>query len=250
MKATNPPQSARGEHAAGDDGTASMTPARSGSPRIWMAFAGYATAIVVSALTGGLAASLTGDADGVATMVAGQVGFWAVLVATVLRETPAWGRPVADRLNLRFRWVDAPVGLVVGVATQLVVVPALYLPFRSLIDDDELSGPARDLLGGASGLGLVVIGVSVVVVAPIVEELFFRGLLLGAVQHRWGTAAAVVASSVVFGATHFQPLLLPALATAGGVFAVSAVRTGRLGTAIAVHGAFNATTVVAVGLLS
>lgn len=247
MKATTPAQPAPVDRPDGGDGTMSSTP--TGSPRLWMAFAGYAAAVVVSVFTGGLAASLTGDADGVATMVAGQIGFWAVLVATLLHETPAQGWPAGDRLGLRFRWVDAPIGLVVGVATQLVVIPALYLPFRSLIDDD-LSGPARDLLGGASGLGLAVIGVSVVVVAPVVEELFFRGLLLGAMQHRSGTAAAVAASSVVFGATHFQPLLLPALATAGAVFAVSAVRTGRLGTAIAVHAAFNATTFVAVGLLS
>lgn len=214
-----------------------------------MAVAGYVAAIVVSVLAGGIAASVTGDADGVATMVAGQVGFWAVLVATVLHEAPARGRPLAERLGLRFRWVDVPVGVCVGVATQLLVIPALYLPFRSLLDDDDLSGPARDLLSSASGLGLAVIGVSVVVVAPVVEELFFRGLLLGAMQRRWGAVTAVVASSVVFGATHFQPLLLPALATAGAVFAVSAVRTGRLGTAIAVHMAFNATTFVAVGLL-
>lgn len=214
-----------------------------------MAFAGYVAAIVVSALTGGLAASLTGEADGVVTMVAGQVGFWAVLVATVLHELPGRDQPVTARLGLRFRWVDAPIGLVVGVATQLVVVPALYLPFRSLIDDD-LSGPARNLLDGAGGVGLAVIGVSVVVVAPVVEELFFRRLLLRAMEHQWGTAAAVVGSSVVFGATHFQPLQFPALATAGAVFAVSAVRTGRLGTAVAVHAAFNATTFVTIGLLS
>lgn len=250
MKAASPPEPAPGDRTDDGDGTDTMTMPRTGSPRVWMAFAGYAAAIVVSALTGGLAASLTGDADGVATMVAGQVGFWAVLVATVLHETPTRGRPAADRLNLRVRWVDAPVGLVVGVATQLLVLPALYLPFRSLIDDDDLSGPARDLLGGASGLGLAVIGVSVVVVAPVVEELFFRGLLLGAMQHRWGTAAAVAASSIVFGATHFQLLQLPALATVGAIFAVSAVRTGRLATAIAVHAAFNATTFVALGLLS
>lgn len=244
MKATSPPEPAPA--ARTHDHTVTMT---TSSPRVWMAFAGYAAAIVVSALTGGVASSITGDADGVATMVAGQVGFWAVLVAIVLHEAPARDRPVAERLGLRFRWVDAPVGLVVGVATQLLVIPALYLPFRSLIDDDDLSGPARDLLGGAGGLGLAIIGVSVVVVAPVVEELFFRGLLLGGMQRRWGTVAAVVASSVVFGATHFQPLLLPALATAGAVFAVATVRTGRLGTAIAMHMAFNATTFVAVGLL-
>jgi len=245
MQATSPP-----EPAPADRGSPRTVPTGGGRPRLGIVFAGYVAAIAASALTGGVAASLTGDADGMGTMVAGQIGFWAVLVATVLYEAPGRGRPIVDRVGLRFRLLDAPVGLIVGVATQLVVVPALYLPFRSLVDDEDLSGPARDLLGDASGLGLVVIGVSVVVAAPVVEELFFRGLLLEAMQRRWGTIAALVASSVVFGATHFQPVLLPALATAGAVFAVSAVRTGRLGTAIAVHAAFNATTFVAVGLLS
>lgn len=228
-----------------------MTVTRTTGPRLAVAFAGYVAAIVASALIGGVAAALTGDSDGIVTMVAGQLGFWAVLLATVWHELPGQGdEPVTVGLGLRFRWVDVPIGLVVGVATQLIVLPALYLPFRSFIDDDDLSGPARDLIDGTRGFGLAAIGVSVVFVAPVVEELFFRGLLLRAMQHRWGTAAAVVGSAVVFGATHFQALQLPALATAGGVFALAAVRTGRLGTAIAVHAAFNATTFVAIGLLS
>lgn len=226
-----------------------MTAARTGPPRLAVAIAGYAAALVVSALTGGLVAGVAGGTDTVAALVAGQVGFWAVLVATVLHETPRRQEPLMARLGLRFEWLDAPVGVVVGVATQLVVVPALYLPFRSLIDEDDLSGPARDLLDGAGGFELLAVGLSVVVIAPVVEELFFRGLLLRAMQQRWTTILAVVGSSVVFGATHFQPLQFPALAGAGAVFAVAAVRTGRLGTAIAVHAAFNATTFVAVGLL-
>lgn len=218
------------------------------APRLGVALAGYATAIVTSALTGGIVAGMAGGVDSVAATVAGQLGFWSVLVAVVFYEMPDRAVPVAQRLGLRFRWVDAPAGVVVGLATQLLVLPALYLPFRSLIDDD-LSGPARDLLGGAGGVGLAVIGVSVVAVAPVVEELFFRGLLLRSVQVRWGTTTAVAGSSLFFGATHFQPLQFPALATAGAVFAFAAVRTGRLGTAITVHAAFNATTFVVIGFL-
>ena len=92
---------------------------------------------------------------------------------------------------------------------------------------------------------MAAMGAAVIVVAPVVEELFFRGLLLGEMQRRWGTAAAVAASSVVFGATHFQPLQFPGLTAAGAVFAIAAVRTRRLGPAIAVHAGFNATTFVA-----
>src|SRR3546814_13149860 len=83
-------------------------------------------------------------------------------------------------------------------------------------------------------------GVGVVVVAPVVEELFFRGLLLGTVRERWGTFAAVIGSSVFFGATHFQPLQFAGLTAAGLVFAAAVVKTGRLGSAIEVHVGFNA----------
>lgn len=91
--------------------------------------------------------------------------------------------------------------------------------------------------------------VGVIVIAPVVEELFFRGLLLGAMRGRWGTVIAVAGSAVVFGATHFQPLQFPALAVAGAVFATAAVRNGRLGPAVAAHAGFNATTFVALVLL-
>lgn len=92
--------------------------------------------------------------------------------------------------------------------------------------------------------------VAVVLVAPVVEELFFRGLLLGALRRRWGTGVAVVGSSLVFGVTHFQPLQFVALTAAGLMFAGAAVRTGRLAAAIAVHAGFNATTFVALALVA
>ena len=214
-----------------------------------VASVGYVAAIVVSALTASAAAGVTGDTDGVATILAGQVGFWVVLVTTFLYARPLRAGAASDDVALRFRWTDLPVGAVIGAATQLVLVPALYLPLGSLIDDDQLSRPARDLFDRLHGTGLIAMAVGVVVIAPIVEELFFRGLLVGAMRGRWGTVPAVTGSSVVFGATHFQPLQVPALALAGAIFATAAVRSGRLGPAVAAHAAFNATTFVALVLL-
>lgn len=216
--------------------------------RLLVALAGYVAAIAVSALAGGLAATAAGTSDSISVLLVGQVAFWSVLVGTVLVVDR--GSVGADALAVRFRWSDLPVGALAGVATQLVLVPAIYLPFRGLIDEDDLAGPARDLLDRVDGAALVVMAVSVIVVAPLVEELFFRGLLLDAIRARWSTAAAVAGSSVVFGATHFQPLQFPALTLAGAVFAVAAVRTGRLGAAVAVHAGFNATTFAALVLLA
>ena len=80
-----------------------------------------------------------------------------------------------------------------------------------------------------------------VVAAPIVEEIFYRGLLLRALERRTGTTWAIVLSSFVFAISHFELLPFPALFLFGAGAAVLAVRTGRLGPGIAAHFAYNAT---------
>ncbi len=210
---------------------------------------GYLLALVAAAITSGVVGLVTLDADGPLTILGGQVGLWAGFVGVVAfaRSRPGAPRHVGA-LHSEIHPRDV-AGLVVGVATQLVLLPLLYLPFRSWFDEDDLSGPAEDLLADFNGILLVLMGVGVVLIAPIVEELFFRGLLLGTLRERWGTLAAVIGSSVFFGATHFQPLQFAGLTAAGLVFAAAVVKTGRLGTAIAVHVGFNATTFAALVLL-
>jgi len=210
---------------------------------------GYLLALVAAGIASGVVGLVTLDADGPLTILAGQVGLWAGFVGVVVyaRSRPGAPRYVgAVRTELHASDV---LGLVVGVATQLVLLPLLYLPFRSWFDEDDLSAPAEDLLADFNGILLVLMGVGVVLVAPVVEELFFRGLLLGTLRERWGTLAAVIGSSLFFGATHFQPLQFAGLTAAGLVFAAAVVKTGRLGTAIAVHVGFNATTFTALVLL-
>ncbi len=204
--------------------------------------AGYVTAVLAASLTGGLAVLAVGDEDSVWVLAISQLGFWAGLGAVVaFARRRAHGRPVGS-LHEEIRLGDVIGGTVLGVITQLVLLPALYLPFRSAIDDEALSAPAENLIDRVDGVGLLVMGLGVVIVAPIVEELYFRGLLLRTIERRWGVAVAVIGSSLFFGATHFQLLQLPGLTLAGFVFALAVVRTGRIGAAIAVHVGFNATT--------
>ncbi len=135
------------------------------------------------------------------------------------------------------------LGVPAGIVAQLVVIPVLYVPITRLWSVD-VSDPARQRVDEAAGGWLLLFVVVVVLGAPLFEEIFFRGALLGVLRHRYVSVVGVVASSLVFGATHFQIMLLPGLAAAGLVFAFLADRTGRLGPAVWAHVAFNATTVV------
>ena len=127
-----------------------------------------------------------------------------------------------------------------------MLVPAIYLPLLPFIDTEDIEEPARQVMDMAQGPGgVVVVVVGVVLVAPFVEELYFRGLLLRALWGRMGRAATVVVSSVLFGLAHVQLLQLPALVCAFGLVAgLLVVATKRLAPAIWAHAAFNSFTVV------
>lgn len=188
----------------------------------------------------------TGDSDVELTigllLVSSAVG-WLFFVGVPVVATRLKGAgPVAD-LGLRFEWRDL-LAFPLGVVLQAVVVPLLYWPLLEVLDrtTDDVASEARELVDAASGPGILVLVLIVCVGAPFAEELFYRGLLLRAVAKRWTVAAAVVASTVVFGVSHLQGLQLPALLVFGGVAGVLTARTGRLGPAILCHSGFNAFT--------
>lgn len=164
---------------------------------------------------------------------------WLVMVRGVRWADFGWAGPGRGG-----HWRDAWHGLIIGVVAQVAVVPAIYLPILLLTDDLDISGPARDLVDRADGLGIALLVLMVVVLAPVAEELFFRGMALRALEARMARRVALVVSAAFFGLTHFQLLQLPALIMIGLVCGWLAQRDGRLGRAVWAHVGFNATTIV------
>jgi len=176
----------------------------------------------------------------------------------VLSQRPGLRRTsLSDDYGLRLRpWPDIPLGLVIGVASQYLLVPVLELPLQPFVHNlsSKLGHPAQQLLSPVQyrTVSLVVLAVLVCVGSPLVEELFFRGLLLrgllGRFQHlgsRKGPALSIVITGIVFGLAHFETLQFLGLAGFGTLLAYVAYRTGRLGPTIVAHLAFNTTTVIA-----
>jgi hypothetical protein len=178
-----------------------------------------------------------------------QAGLWVGLLGVPLVATRLKGRGIVADLGLRARWQDLWRGGAIGTALQLVALPLLYWPILELLDKgaSELEEPARELTDRADGpLGVILLVLIVGVGAPIVEEIFYRGLFQRALLKRGlPPAAAIGINATVFGASHLQLLQLPALILFGVVAGVLAHRSGRLGPAITAHIAFNMVTVIA-----
>jgi membrane protease YdiL (CAAX protease family) len=172
-----------------------------------------------------------------------QVPLWLGLLGAPLmasREGMSWKRD----LRWSMKPSDVPVGIASGLALQLVLVPLLYVPIFWLFGDQDVEEAARSLVGRAHGpLDVVTLVLVSVVGAPIIEEIFFRGLLFGTIADRRSSAMAIAVSATVFAATHLQLVQFPALVLVGVVHAVLVGRSGRLGPAVWSHAAFNAVTV-------
>jgi len=142
------------------------------------------------------------------------------------------------------------VAIPIGVLTQLVIVPVAYVPLRSIWSDtftaDRLEERTRDLVDVAGDSSLLLLAVLVVVGAPLVEELVYRGLIQRSLAARISEPLALVAASLWFAVIHFRLLELPGLFVAGLVFGACLLVTGRLATAMIAHAAFNATALLVV----
>tara|TARA_B100000131_G_scaffold19465_1_gene19167 strand:- start:1231 stop:1938 length:708 start_codon:yes stop_codon:yes gene_type:complete len=144
----------------------------------------------------------------------------------------------------RFKRSDIFKGLLIGLGTQ-IAAGLLYLPLYVIFDDIDVSEPAKELVDKATGLGVFLLFLVVVVGAPVVEEIFYRGLTLKAFEKKMGGRLALVASSLLFAVAHLQFVQFPALFLFGFVAAYLARKYDRLGRAVWAHVGFNATTVIA-----
>jgi uncharacterized protein len=177
-----------------------------------------------------------------------QAGLWVGFLGVPIMAAKYKGAGAIQDFRIRFTGRDLWFGGLAGILLQLAVIPLVYAPLLWLLDRDvsDLEGPARELTERATDpIGVILLVLIVGVGAPIVEEVFYRGLFQGALLKRgmpgW---LAVGTTSVVFAAMHLQALQFPALALFGLLAGTLAYRYGRLGPAIAAHITFNMVTVV------
>ena len=199
---------------------------------------------LVGTLVFGIASLAIGDRDllvllGLAGQYVGNLGvFWWMVRS----------RPHQD-IGLDVRGGDfAYIGI--GILFQ-VAVAVMFLPLSDLLfPDGRPPQEVADLISDASSLVLKVgLVLAAVLLAPVTEEILFRGVLFNALRKR-GDRFAMVVSSLVFAAAHALGLdvermwqsalvVLPPIFALGMILAWVTRRSGRLGPAIMLHSGWN-----------
>jgi membrane protease YdiL (CAAX protease family) len=167
------------------------------------------------------------------------------LIGAALLFANISGRPTAADFGLRRPRVARAVGLMIVVWIGFLTVSEIWV--RALSLDDHQTLP--DELGArGSTVNLALVIVLITVVAPLGEELFFRGYFFSALRNWRGFLPAAIVTGLIFGAVHVgsAPLgFTVPLAFFGFGLCVLYQRTGSLYPGIALHALNNS---IALGL--
>ena len=146
--------------------------------------------------------------------------------------------------NLADIGIGVLVGLLMFVVITLGIGSLVEVLFRSL---GEPVPPVQESLQryAADPRTTALMVLATVVIAPIAEEIFFRGLIFTAMRRSLGTLGAVGASALIFAATHFQStaaaygVVVAVIFPVGLVLAALYARRPSLSSAIVAHAVYN-----------
>ena len=149
---------------------------------------------------------------------------------------------------LQWRWRPLLPAVGRAVATLLMALPAVAMSgwlVERLWPDAGGSNPLLDLvLTSADPLALFCFALTATVLAPLFEEILFRGTLLPVVAQRWGGLVGVLVSAAVFALAHLSLSEGIPLFVLGIGLGWLRWRSGRLAPSVLMHALWNGLTLL------
>lgn len=198
----------------------------------------YLLATVATSIVVGIVAAISGGVEGLVDMMSNgpmsalsyALSMGLTIVGVLIYRKLRRGTGRMFHFSLRgFNPMLILWGFVMVLLTGIVIEPVLELfpdAFLKLIDQ-------MGVHGGWSVLMLVVL-------APIMEEVLFRGILLESVRSKHSAGRAIVVSALMFGVIHFIPQQVVNAFVIGLILGYIYVRTESLWPVIVIHALNNA----------
>ena len=157
--------------------------------------AGFAALPIVELVHGKDLADITASLAA-ALVILGVLLFW------LSRYHPTWREAIGFPSRV---WPEVRAGLLFGMVLYpaiLFVVGGILSVILQAISGHDVSAPEQ-VSTHLPAVGTVITIVYALAIAPVGEELFFRGILFRSLRQRYGLAIGLVTSGVAFGLIHF-----------------------------------------------
>jgi membrane protease YdiL (CAAX protease family) len=163
-------------------------------------------------------------------------GLVALAGAALLGTGPRAGRARRE-LAFHWSWRDFGLGLAIGVGGLLLTIPASVV-WAEWVGSERANSAVGEAFEGRQLAPGIAVAVFLVVwlIAPVGEELIFRGALWRALEHwRWNRWAILLATGVVFSIAHLEPLRTPLLLVVSVPLGLARLLTGNLLAGVVAH---------------
>ena len=188
---------------------------------------------------------LFGFSEDVSWELMGTLVYIAVLAMTV--GYISWDGDLSRTLQM-FKIGSFRIGLILLIGLPFVITvidiaatniyDILYIMFFGTPSIPEIVYYVDD---SEYDLILVLSFVSMVIAAPIVEEILFRGYILDAIRKIHGDTVAILGSAGLFGLIHLEPYVVGMASIGGVIYGWVRIKTGSLWPSIVSHMVWNFT---------
>lgn len=182
------------------------------------------------------------------SLLLSNIGIFFVLVAGLTAIVSLRIKPVAW-LGLRWRqwphffWIGPATVLVMWIVIGVLQSSGYIAWMEKLVGNPSTQDAVKLLRDSPDLLGVGLMAFSAAIVAPLAEEIIFRGYLYPVAKSFAGPWVGMLFTALVFAAGHGNiPLLLP-LFLLGLLLALAYELTGSLWASISIHFFFNSATV-------
>lgn len=185
---------------------------------------------IVAAVSGGAESLTERMSSGPMSALSYALSMTLTIVGVLIYRKLRRGKGKMFRLSMRgFNPMLILWGFVLVLITGIVIEPVLNLFPESFLD-------LLNQMGANGGWSVLMLAI----LAPVMEEVLFRGILLESVREKYSSGRAIVMSALMFGVIHVIPQQVVNAFVIGLILGFIYVRTDSLWPVIIIHALNNA----------
>jgi len=153
----------------------------------------------------------------------------------------------------QFNFLPIKDAIIQGINGWLTIVPFVLLVsliMNSVIDNQNGSNPLlENVLNNNNYLSFFLLFVTTTLLAPLFEEIIFRGILLPTLSRDFGVISGIIVSAFIFALAHLSLGEMPPLFVLGIGLGITRIASGSLFSSVIMHSLWNGLTFLNLFLL-